>query len=99
MYWIVNSVFAGAQTLCVNKTARDTLKRWMTFKKKEAAIPPPPPTSGIPHMNSHPQQMKMKINGNLNQNQSHIQMEDMKNDQYKELIQGVKEEVLKNVKN
>ena len=29
------------QTLCVNKTARATLKRWLTFKKVEA-IPPPP---------------------------------------------------------
>ena len=29
------------QTLCINKTARATLKRWLTFKKVEA-IPPPP---------------------------------------------------------
>ena len=87
----------------MNKTARETFKRWMTFKKKEAAIPPPPPVSAMPYTRAHPQQMKMNMNGNLHQNQprdqSHIQMEDMKNDQYKELIQGVKEDVLKNVKN
>lgn len=42
MYWIVNSVFAGIQTICVNKQARSTLKRWLTFSKKEDVIPPPP---------------------------------------------------------
>ena len=76
----------------------------MTFKKKEAAIPPPPPVSTMPYTHAPPQQMqtKIKMNGDLHQNQSrdppHIQVEDLKNDQYKELIQGVKEDVLKTVK-
>ena len=29
------------QTLCINPAARSTLKRWVTFSKKEV-IPPPP---------------------------------------------------------
>ena len=43
MYWIVNACFAGVQSLAINPGARKTLKRWVTFsKKEEAAIPPPP---------------------------------------------------------
>lgn len=43
MYWIVNACFAGIQTLCINPAARSTLKRWVTFSKKETASIPPPP--------------------------------------------------------
>ena len=42
LYWIANATFAGVQTLCINPAARSTLKRWVTFSKKEEAIPPPP---------------------------------------------------------
>lgn len=35
-------MFAGVQTICVNKKARETLKRWITFSKKADVIPPPP---------------------------------------------------------
>ena len=41
LYWIANATFAGVQTLCINPAARSTLKRWVTFSKKEV-IPPPP---------------------------------------------------------
>ena len=42
LYWIANATFAGVQTLCINPAARSTLKRWLTFSRKEDAVPPPP---------------------------------------------------------
>ncbi|OAO17230.1 preprotein translocase, Oxa1 family [Blastocystis sp. ATCC 50177/Nand II] len=62
LYWIANATFAGVQTLCINPAARSTLKRWLTFSRKEDAVPPPPvapvkpvkPAKGAKHVPSSP---------------------------------------------
>lgn len=39
----MNACFAGIQSICINPAARSTLKRWVTFSKKQNdSIPPPP---------------------------------------------------------